>query len=366
MKVALVIDTWFPQVGGGQANAWEISKRLAGNGTSIDIITRNTGEDNLKLPYNLKVIKLGAKAKPFDYFSKVVFLFNAYFYIYKKDYDLVHAHAFLPGITARLLSILNGISSIFTVHGTSIGTRLNNPFKERIEKFILTQILYNAQITVSQDFKKVKNINDKIFYISNGVDTKNFDKVKTSKFKNPTIIFVGRLHPQKNLPNLIKALAIVKENIPQINLIIVGEGQEKESIRKTVLELNLESNVILKGELPLTTLIGLYKYSHLFVLPSIYEGQPLTLLEAWAAKIPAVVSATSDCAYLVKNGVNGYLIDNPLIPAQIAAQIKKALGANNLQKMGQNGYNLVSRTFSWDRSAQKTLKLYESLTKAKN
>lgn len=365
MKVALIIDTWFPTIGGGQINAFEISKRLTRQDVSIDVITRNTGTDNFKLPANLKVIKLGQKAKPFDYFSKVVFLFNAYLYIRKRDYDLVHAHAFLPGITARLLSIFIGIPSIFTIHGTSIGTGLNNTLKEWVEKFILTQTLYSSQITVSQDFFKIKNINKNIVYIPNGVETSTFNKVASPSVPK-TLIFVGRLTPHKNLETLLKSIFIVKEEIPNIQLTIVGDGPQQELLKKITKDLGLTKNVLFQGEIHGTELIKLYKSSKAFLLPSIYEGQPITMLEAWAAKIPVIVTASGDCPYLVKDGVNGYLIKNPKDFLEIASQIKKALAVKDLQRMGQNGYNLVAKNFSWDKSAKKTLEVYESLTKAKN
>ena len=361
MKVAVIIDTWFPFIGGGQINAWEISKRLAQQGVEIDIITRNNGKDNLEKIKNIGVIKLGSESKPTDTLSKLVFLISAYLFVARRNYDLVHAHAFLPGITARLLMVFKGIPAIFTVHGTSIGTNLNNIFSSWLEKFILTKILYSAQITVSQDFLKIKNINKNISYIPNGVDTADFDKIKVSKFKNPTLIFVGRLHPQKNLSTLIDALNTVKTKIPEINLLIVGKGREEPKLREKVKYLRLQKNIKFLGEVIGKDLIRLYKSSHIFILPSIYEGQPLTLLEAWAAKLPVIVSKTGDCQYLVKKGKNGYLINNTNDIKEISDLIIRVLKSENKEKMGQNGYNLVKQNFSWKKSARMTLKIYESL-----
>ena len=65
-------------------------------------------------------------------------------------------------------------------------------------------------------------------------------------------------------------------------------------------DLKLSTNIKLLGELKGKELINKYKSSHAFILPSIYEGQPLTLLEAWAAKLPVIVTNTGDCRYLVK------------------------------------------------------------------
>jgi glycosyltransferase involved in cell wall biosynthesis len=123
----------------------------------------------------------------------------------------------------------------------------------------------------------------------------------------------------------------------------------------------LQKNIKLVGEKSGVDLIKLYKSSQIFILPSIYEGQPLTLIEAWASKLPVIVTKSGDCQYLVKDGFNGYLIKNPNDKGEIAHIIEKAISTKNLNKLGQNGYNFVKSTFSWEKSAQQTLELYESL-----
>ena len=124
MKVAVVIDTWFPFIGGGQINAWEISKNLASRGIEIDIITRNNGKYKDIKVKNLRVIQLGKTSLAENSISKIMFTLKALLYLFKNNYDLVHAHAFLPGITARLLMVFKGTPAVFTVHGTSLNTNL--------------------------------------------------------------------------------------------------------------------------------------------------------------------------------------------------------------------------------------------------
>ena len=364
MRVAVIIDTWFPFIGGGQINAWEISKRIAKEDISIDIITRNNGHDNLQLSKNLKVFKLGPKAAADDTISKIAYLVRSFLFVYKKKYDLVHAHAFLPGITARLLMIFKGIPAILTVHGTSITTNLNNFLLRRIEKFILTEICYSAQITVSQDFLEIENINKKVYYIPNGVNIPDFNRVKVQKFKRLTLLFVGRLHPQKNLETLIQAVAILTKDSPDIQLLIVGDGNQKSQLKKLVQTLHLQNHVKLLGQKTGLDLIRFYKSSNIFILPSIYEGQPLTLLEAWAAKLPVIVSKTGDCQSLVRNGKNGYLINHPDDSQEIASVIFKVFKNHNLEKLGTNGYNFVRQNFSWEKSAQEYFKVYETLRRS--
>ena len=365
MKIAVIIDTWFPHIGGGQINAYETSKRLAQKGVNVDIITRNNGKDNLTQIKNLKVIKLGSFKKPHDLISQIIFCLRSYFFVLKRDYDLVHAHAFWPGITARLLMITKGLSAIFTIHGTSIGTNLLNPLARTIERFILTEILYSAQITVSRDFLTLKNINRKIFYIPNGVDLKKFTNYEKVKSKERTLLFVGRLHPQKNLPNLIKSISIIKRQMP-LKLIIAGDGPQKQELKKLIKNELLADTVEMIGEVTPDLLKNYYSKSHLFILPSIYEGFPLTLLEAWSAKLPVVVTKTGECQYLIKNSKNGYLIDDPNSPDKIAKTVIKAFSSKNLEKLGLAGYNLVKSRFTWERAAQETLKAYENILKAQN
>lgn len=363
MKVAVLIDTWFPFVGGGQINAYEISKQLAQKGIKIDIITRNCGQDNLQKVKNINFIKLGKKSSPKSFLSKIFFPFDSFLYVYKRNYDIIHAHAYLPGITARLISVFVGTPSILTIHGTSIGTNLNSRLLNLAEKFILIQIKYNAQITVSRDFLNLKNINKNIFYIPNAVNINLFDKISAKKQVNPTIIFVGRLHPQKNITTLIKAVVELKKVLPEIRLVIVGSGEQKLRIKKEIRDNHLSKNVRITGEVLGKDLVKLYKSSHLFVLPSIYEGQSLALLEAWAAKIPVIVSDTGDSQYLIKDSVNGYLFKNLYDSKKLAETIKKVLLSKKSNEMGTNGYNFVKKNYSWNKSAELTLKVYKYVTK---
>lgn len=365
MKVALIIDAWFPFVGGGQINALEISKLVAKNGHNIDIITRNCGKDNQKLPKNLKVYKLGRESKPNNSVSQIIFLIRSFIFLYKKDYDLIHVHAFLPGIMARLLMVTCGIPAILTIHGTSINTKLNNFFKRWLEKFILTEIQYSAQITVSRDFLTLKNINRKVFYIPNGVDLKKFTNNKKIKSKEKTLLFVGRLHPQKNLPNLIKSISIINQQMP-VKLIIAGDGPQKQELKKLIKKELLGGIVEMIGKVAPNSLKNYYSKSRLFILPSIYEGFPLTLLEAWSAKLPVVVTKTGECQFLVKDGKNGYFFNDPDSLSDIANTIIRALSSKNLEKIGLAGYNLVKSRFTWEKSAKETLKVYENVLKTKN
>jgi len=361
MKVAVIIDSWFPFIGGGQINAWEISKNIAMKGVKIEIITRNLGKHNLKTTNNLKIIKLGFKTSSENTLTKILFIYQSFKYVKRHEFDLIHAHAFLPGITAKLLMIFKRIPAIFTVHGTSINTKLNNLVLRWLEKFILNDILYSSQITVSQDFLRLKNINKFINYIPNGVSILEFDNINVRKMLNPTLLFVGRLHSQKNITILIESINIVTNKIPDLTLLIVGKGPEESLLKKKVKDLNLTNNIKFLGEIKGKHLIKIYKSSHIFVLPSIYEGQPLTLLEAWAAKLPVIVTNTGDLSFIVKNNENGYLINNCLDEKEIAQLIIAAFKNKRLTYIGKNGYDLIKDKYLWHIASDYTFKVYKKV-----
>lgn len=365
-KVAVIADTWFPFIGGGQVSTYEIHKRIK-KGLMIDIVTPNNGSDRHFYPKNVKQVKIGPYTKPtLSFLPRIIYLIRLFSYLKSSDYSLIVIHPFFPAIPAKLINILKKTPIVMTVHGTSMSAKKDTWWKVFLQKIILTKIKYNAEISVSRDFLEFPNVNKKIYYIPNGVDIRPFDKIEPNKKSQPQILLVGRLHYQKNICNLIKAFQEVLAFYPGAKLTIVGEGPQKIKLLNVLKNIGLSKFVIFKGQVHAQELIKIYKSSTLFILPSIFEGQPLSLLEAWAAKLPVITTKTGDCRFLVKEGVNGYLIEDPQNPSEIAKLIVKALNAKNLQHMGQNGYNLVAKNFSWDKSAQTTLKLYESLTKTQN
>jgi glycosyltransferase involved in cell wall biosynthesis len=361
MKIAVLIDTWFPFVGGGQINAWEVSKRLARKGQKIEIITRNCGKDNLQNLKNLRITKLGKLSKAGSDIARLKYLLQVLIYLTRNDFDLVVAHAFLPGLVARLLMVIKKKPAILVVHGTSIGTGLNRGLKALLEKFILTKIKYSAEITVSKDFLKIYNVNKNIVYIPNGVDPRFFKPSRSMKRSKNELLFVGRLHPQKNLGNLVEAINLLALEKFPLKLTIIGDGPQKQKIVTQIKRYGLESKIKLESPKYGDDLVKSYQSKQAFILPSIYEGQALTVLEAWASKMPVIVSKTGDNTYLVKEGVNGYFIENQNNTKSIVKAIKKALDDKNLNKMGQNGYNLVKDNYTWENSARLTNALYEKV-----
>ena len=308
---------------------------------------------------NVNIYKLGSQSAITDNFARITFLIKVFIFIYKKDYDILHPYVYLPAFTAKIIMILKKKPVVLSIFGTSINSDLTGSFRKLIEKIILLKIKYTAQITDSRNFLKLKNVNKTVVYIPHGVNLELFNKVKGNKYSRFTILTVARLHPQKNLENLIRAFAKVKNKISYPQLYIVGDGPEKQNLKALINELDLDKDVKLLGVISGNELIKIYKSCHLFILASLYEGQPISLLEAWAAKLPVIVSKTGDCQYLVKNEINGYQIDNQLDPSSIAKIIVDAVQNKKLEELGKNGFNLIKNKYNWEKSAEKVYDLYK-------
>lgn len=362
MKIALIIDTWFPAIGGGQINAYEISRRLAKKDTRIDVITRNCGKDNLKTNNYLKIYKLGPKSKPNSSMSKIIFLIRLFFFILSRDYDLMHVHPFLPSIVAKLISIYKNTPLIITVHGTRLFEEEKITPSRLLEKYILTGIKYDAQISVTKTFSKIPNINKKIFVIPNAINVEKFSKIKATKFKKPTILWVGRFDPVKRVKDLILSAQYISNETKNFQIMLVGYGYEEDKLRKLVKTLNLK-NVIFAGKKTGQNLVEVYKKSSLFVLPSASEGQPISVLEAKAASLPIVATNVGGISEIVQNGQEGFLV-HPKNPKKLAEAILKILKNQNKynQKLQENNKNL----HNWDEVAKMTKRVYSQSARFKN
>lgn len=179
-----------------------------------------------------------------------------------------------------------------------------------MEVFLQRIIKYDVEITVDRKFLQYKNINRPI-YIPNGVDLKKFENINAKKedkfFK---ILFVGRLHPQKGLMYLVDAVSLIKNELPRkVRFVIVGEGDEKNNLINKIRYLGLEDLFVFKGRMFGDDLSREYESSHLFILPSLYEGFPLTVLEAWACKLPVLATSVGELSYIIKEDHNGWLVD---------------------------------------------------------
>ena len=356
-----------------------IHRLIKDYGFNVTLITRKLRIDGNKYEKNynkyenkLQVIRCGRTSEYSSIIGKISWIINSLFFSKGNNYDLIHAMPSVGAIPGKALSILKNIPIVFSVHGSSYHNKARsiNLFKI-VSNFVLysiqVKVKYNALITDSSRILS-SNIKSKTYVIRNGVNTNDF--IRNKKILNDGIfrvLSVGRLSEQKGFYYLIKAMERIVKKVNTIKLFIIGSGKEKDNLHRLVRKLKLNEHILFLGKKNYNELLKEYFQSDLFVLPSIFEGQPLTLLEAWASKLPVLVTDCGENNKMVKNGVNGWIV--PIKNADVLAEkILEAISMSDkdLMKIGLKGYKEVEKYYSWDRTVKKIYNVYLSTIKSYN
>lgn len=367
----MMVDAWNPVVGGGQVHIMKVAERLIRtHDCAIDLFVRalkgadgkHWSDDESHFGGKLTVHRVGPCTAFHAPWGRLAWLFTVVPAVVKRHkknpYHLIHAHAFLAAIPAKRLQRLLRLPLIFSVHGTSLFHKKRG-LAAWVERQLLCRWKYDAEISAAHNFTRLKNRNKNIVVIPNGVEVAPFDAVKETPRKKFTLLCVARFDPIKGHATLLKAM----ESLPKdIECELVGDGEMETSLRRWVLEKQM-ANIKFLGRVEGNNLIEAYKAADAIVLPSLSEGQPLVLLEAWAAKKPVVVTHVGDNARMVKDGVNGFLA-KPADAEDLAKKIMLLYRATPEARraMGQRGYEGVKKDFTWEKTAQSVYDVYARLT----
>ena len=172
------------------------------------------------------------------------------------------------------------------------------------------------------------------------------------KVAQPTILFVGRLVPQKNPLMLLRAFKGVSEKAPEARLIIIGNGPLKEPLQRFTDAHELGSSVsILPGTMDIT---GYLRRAWLLALTSRYEGSPNIILEAMASGLPVAATRVSGIPELVRNGESGLLVEQNDHNGLAAAIITLIKDPSRLNAMGQRARERAVAARSLKKAAHAT------------
>ena len=273
-------------------------------------------------------------------------------FVRSKSIDIIHAHGKGAGAIARILVILNKKKLVYTFHGIHLTC---HSFIQRII-YIVYEFFWgridSIKILVSESEKEYAR-KSKIFLGKNNIVINNGVKNMPNKYsriiknENETnsgsskikVISVCRFVHQKNIVDILR----IASKIPSVNFSIVGDGPLMSEIK----------NFIVKNKLKNVDLIGKrkkvfdYLYnSDIYLSTSLYEGLPLSILEAMSIGLPIVASnVTGNCDTIV-NGKSGYLYDSNDIKYAIAC-IKKLSRNKKLRiNMGNSAYERQRALFS--------------------
>ncbi len=378
----LILSEYFPGsekaeiTGGVESRAFNVAKRLAKRHKVKIITSWRKGLKRYDKFCNFEVYRVGSNHRYSHYagyISRLKFAKAAVRLGKKlKDVEIVDGYNFTTYMPAYIIAKKLKKPCIATYHETWIGKWLKNngiitgiPYE--IFERLLLKLRFDKYISVSRFTKKrlVKRgiKKEKIIVIPNGVDIKQFNKIKAKRFSNPTICVINRLTPKKKTEDIIKALSIVRVKIPNIKCKIIGKGPEINNLKKLVCRLNLEKNVEFLGFVEkYEDVIKTLKASYLFCSASLVEGFGMVIIEAMASDVPYVCSDIEPFKEVTEKGKGG-LIFKAENYKDLAEKIIELLKNKKLYERKINETKDLIRKYDWNFIVKNIEKVYSDLIK---
>ncbi len=374
MRIAMVQDDWWPRTGGGPVHVKELAIALAKQyGHEIDIYTRALNKDGKAhtAPETfagglVRLHRLKPTTQYWNPIGRVVSLFTPIPHLLTEEFDIVHGHTFLPAVPTRTAGLLSNAASVFTVHGTALTSGVGHDesalasVKRRLEKQFILGFDYDHVISVNTEHLNLLDGHHSNFScVPNGVGIERFDVEVEDRDE---ILFLGRLAPKKRVSDLVEAFSDIADEYPDTDLVIVGTGPKEDELQAQANRLGINDRVQFEGRVSDEAIPRYYRRARLFVLPSVWEGHPLTLLEAWAAEVPVITSDVEGIAEFIDHEETGYLVP-PKSPPELADALRYALeNREETERWASNAYDLVTAEYSWEGVAEQTNEIYERIT----
>jgi len=300
--------------------------------------------------------------------------------------DLVCVHDWLSSVAGMITKNETKIPVVFHVHSTEWGRSggQGSEVVSGLESEMARQAdgIVTVSYSMRDDLIRHGWAEPKIHVVWNGVDPEKYNpsnckaedvaKIR-EKYGIPTdwnfLLFVGRLTWVKSIRNLVQALPMVLKDFPKTKLVILGKGEEQKDILEMAERLGIKQNLICRFEfVPEEERILHYAASDVCIFPSVYEPFGIVSLEAMAMEKPIVVGANGVVGFREQvipsgQGQTGIHV-NGEEPSDIAWGIKATLqDPQKAKSWGENGRKRVLEFFTWQKVAEQTIKIYESISK---
>ncbi len=282
---------------------------------------------------------------------------------------VVHTHLFTADAWGRTFAWLARVPGIFsTVHST-------NAWKTKLHLYV-DQILSRISDAVIACTDEVKNTlsmqgipDKKLVSIANGVDLKRIDSTQQAEIREelgieknvPIFALVGRLHEAKGHSDLIPVLDELSQQGLKYSCLFVGEGDLKDTLTVAVNERGLEKNVFFTGFR--RDVIGIMKAVDFLIMPSRWEGLPISLLESMACGSPVLASRVGGIPDVINHGVDGYLYDQGDSQALKTRLLEMLEEPALRESMAVAGIAKIHRHYSAASVARAYEALYEKVSK---
>lgn len=285
--------------------------------------------------------------------------------------DLIHSYLFVANTWARIIGTMCRVPVIISERNSMskepILFRFTNIFLRFLGSFLIVNSHDGAKRIISR-----KQFNpDKIKVIHNGIPIDKYSYQHKSEnleiLKNQfgiqdyekTIGIIGRLTYQKNHELLIRSFLKIRQLIPKIKILCIGDGPRREALKIFAKELGLEDSIIFTGrrdDIPACLAI-----IDALALTSRWEGCPNVILEAMAAKVPVIATNVGGLSEIITDGETGFLIE-PDNEDQLSKRILSIINyPQQAEVIIQNAFLEVKNNFSLEKMVSETEKIYSKL-----
>lgn len=397
--VRVVMFSWeYPPriVGGIARHVQEISEALAAQGVEVHVITATHPDAPNETSENgVHLHRVGVPPPPHGAFLEGVHAMNAAFEARadallqtllnhktartQRNPILLHAHDWLVHPAVKALKHRYKLPLIATIHATEHGRHggIHSDLSRTISH-LEWELCYEAwRVIVCSEFMRHEVVHaldvpyGKIDVIPNGIRAEKFQfpfpeseqaafRARFAEPDQPLVFFVGRMVREKGVQILLQALPLVRAEIPNAKLIIVGGGY-RTHLEEFVCFCHLEPAVQFTGFVPDAELLRLYRVVDVAVYPSLYEPFGIVALEAMAAGAPVVASDAGGLKEVVRHEETGILTwaGNP---ESLAWGILRVLhDPIATRHRVQNALKTVQREFNWARIARRTQQVYRKV-----
>jgi glycosyltransferase involved in cell wall biosynthesis len=280
-----------------------------------------------------------------------------------------HGHDYKSNALGLLLRPFWPMRLVTTVHGWVKETR-RTPLYYALDRFCLPY--YESVICVSEDLRErclaCGVPAERCVLIENAIDTDEYARRRSAAEAKKEIGLapqrlligaVGRLSAEKGFDILIRSVDQLLRSNHDVELVIVGEGDQQPQLQALVAELGRADRIRLLGYR--SRLTDLYEAMDVFALSSLREGLPNVLLEALALEVPVVATRVAGIPRLIRDGENGLLVE-PGSAAELTKALAGLLGDAELrQRLRQGGRQTIEERYSFAARMHKIRVLYDNL-----
>jgi len=335
MRIGIFTETYTPYISGLVTSEVMLKKALEKKGHTVYVVTANL--ENFHYEYDEKERVLKVPGIPTGIYNSrltSIYPIKAINKIKSWNLEVIHSQTeFAIGSFARLFAKQYGIPIVHTyhtmyedyVHYITKGhfNKSTRKIVEYLTKFYCDKTITELIVPTKKAydlFKEKYNVQRNIHIIPTGIEIDRFyrEKIELKKINNLkkkynikkndfTLIFVGRIAEEKNIPFIIDVMANLINKHPNLKMLIIGDGPDKEKYEKYTKEKGCERNVFFTGKVMWEDIPAYYGMGSAFISASTTETQGLTIIEAMSASLPAITIDDESFTGTVVDGLNGYL-----------------------------------------------------------